>query len=94
VPFYLWKELWSNRFELNEDDPAETARKKTIDGVLALWGQALSEITAVEAAHFLGYQIGVRWEKSRYLDSFDSEPKLRTERSYLLQAELFQRASK
>ena len=93
VPFYLWKELWSNRFELNEDDPVESARKKTIDGVLTLWGQALGEVTAVEAAHFLGDQIGVRWEKSRYLDSFDSEPKLRTERSFLLQAELFQRAS-
>ena len=93
VPFYLWKELWSNRFELNEDDPVEIARKKTIDGVLTLWGHALGEVTAVEAAHFLGYQIGVRWENSRYLDSFVSEPKLRSERSYMLQAELFQRAS-
>ncbi len=30
VPFYLWKELWSNRFELNEDDPVESAREKTM----------------------------------------------------------------
>lgn len=93
VPFYLWKELWSNRFELNEDDPVEFARKKTINGVLTLWGQALGEVTAVEVAHFLGDQIGVTWDKSRYLEPFNTDPKLRTERSFLLQTELFNRAS-
>ncbi|MCK4490477.1 MAG: AAA family ATPase, partial [Anaerolineales bacterium] len=93
VPFYLWKELWSNRFELNEDDPVESAQKKTINGVLTLWGQALGEMTAVEVAHFLGDQIGVQWDKSRYLEPFNTDPKLRTERSFLLQAELFNRAS-
>ena len=69
VPYYLWKELWSNRFELNEDDPPEVAQKKTIDGVLTVWGQTLGEVTAIEAAHFLGCLIGVDWEKSRYLDT-------------------------
>ncbi|MGB2962926.1 MAG: adenylate/guanylate cyclase domain-containing protein [Anaerolineales bacterium] len=93
MPYYLWKELWSNRFEINEDDPVESAQKKTIDGVLTLWGKALGEITAVEAAHFLGDQIGVRWDKSRYLDSYNSDPKGRIERSFFLQAELFSRAS-
>jgi class 3 adenylate cyclase len=93
VPFYLWKELWSNRFELNEDDPVESARNKTINGVLTLWGKALGEVTAVEVAHFLGDQIGVQWDKSPYLESFNTDPKLRTERSFLLQAELFNRAS-
>ncbi len=52
VPYYLWKELWSNRFEINEDDPLEVSQKKTIDGVLTLWGRALGEVTAVEVAHF------------------------------------------
>ena len=93
VPYYLWKELWSNRFDLNEDDPIESAREKTINGVRTLWGQALGEVTAVEAAHFLGNQIGIKWDKSRYLDSFSSEPNLRTERSYFLQGELYFRAS-
>jgi class 3 adenylate cyclase len=93
VPFYLWKELWSNRFELNEDDLVESAREKTIDGVRTLWGPALGEVTAVEVAYFLGDQIGVQWDKSRYLEPFSSDPKLRTERSFLLQAELFNRAS-
>ena len=93
MPYYLWKELWSNRFELNEDDPVESARKKVIDSVLSLWGKTLGEVTAVEAAHFLGYQIGVRWDKSSYLDSYSSDPRGRAERSFFLQAELFSRAS-
>jgi len=94
VPYYIWKELWSNRFELNEDDPVESARKKTIDGVRILWGQRLGEIAALEVAHFLGDQIGIQWDKSPYLDSFGSDSKLKTERSFFLQAELFYRASR
>ena len=93
VPYYLWKELWSNRFELNEDDPPDVAQEKTIDGVLTLWGRALGEVTAVETAHFLGLLIGVEWKDSRYLDSFSSEPQVRIERSYELLEELLHRAS-
>ena len=93
VPFYLWRELWFNRFELNEDDPLESARKKIIDGVRTLWGQTLGEVTALEAAHFLGDQIGVRWEDSRYLEPYRLDPITKTERSFMLQGELFYRAS-
>ena len=80
VPYYLWKELWSNRFDLNEDDPVELARQKIIDGVLMLWGQKLGEVTAVEAAHFLGDLIGVQWEKSHYLEAYRLDPIPRSER--------------
>jgi len=93
VPYYLWKELWSNRFEINEDDPLDVAQKKTIDGVLTLWGRALGEVTAVEVAHFLGSLIGVDWEKSRYLDPYRSKPKERIERAFELIGELLVRAS-
>jgi len=93
VPYYLWKELWSNRFELNEDDPPEVAQKKTIDGVLTIWGQTLGEVTAVEAAHFLGCLIGVEWDKSRYLDPYRTDPAKRMQRAFELQAELLSRAS-
>ena len=93
VPYYLWKELWFNRFDLNEDDPVELARKKVIDGVLMLWGQKLGEVTAVEAAHFLGDLIGVQWEKSHYLDPYRLDPIPRAERSFMMLAELLFRAS-
>jgi len=93
VPYYLWKELWSNRFEINEDDPLDVSQKKTIDGVLTLWGRALGEVTAVEVAHFLGSMFGVHWEKSRYLDPYLAKPQERVERAFDLMGELLVRAS-
>jgi class 3 adenylate cyclase len=93
VPYYLWKELWSNRFELNEDDPPEVARKKTTDGVLTLWGKTLGEVTAVEVAHFLGSLIGVEWDNSRYLNLFEDHPVDRNRRAFTLVEELLYRAS-
>lgn len=92
VPYYLWRELWFNRFGLNEDDPLEDARQKVIEGVLALWGQQLGEYPAVEAAHFIGDLIGITFEKSRYLESYREDPEERTKHAYLLHAELFTRA--
>ncbi len=93
VPFFIWQELWSNRFELNEDDPIEVSQKKTIDGVLTLWGRALGELTAVEAAHFLGSLIGVEWEKSRYLKPYRNDPQARIKRAFILIEEMLHRAS-
>jgi class 3 adenylate cyclase len=93
VPYYIWKELWSNRFELNDDDPPELSCSKTIDGVLTLWGKELGEVTAIEVAHFLGSLIGVEWEKSTYLDPYLDKPDERTQRAFSLLEELFFRAS-
>jgi class 3 adenylate cyclase len=92
-PYYLWKEFWSNRFEINEDDPLEVSQKKTIDGVLTMWGRALGEVTAMEVAHFLGSLIGVSWEQSRYLDPYQSKQKERIERAFQMIGELLMRAA-
>jgi len=93
VPYYLWRELWANRFALKEDDPKEISQQKTIEGVRALWGRVLGEITAVEAAHFLGYLIGVNWEESPFLGKYQDQPQERNRRAYLILEELFLRAS-
>lgn len=93
IPYFLWKELWANRFALNEDDPPDAAQNKTIEGVRAFWGRALGEITAVEAAHFLGSLIGVHWDESPYLKAYLDQPAERVQRSYLMLEELFFRAS-
>jgi class 3 adenylate cyclase len=94
IPYYLWKELWANRFEINEDDPLEVSQKKTIDGVLTMWGRALGEVTAVEVAHFLGSLIGVNWEKSRYLEPYENKPQEKVQRAFELIGELLVRASR
>ena len=89
IPNYLWRELWANRFALKEDDPIEIAQQKTIEGVRALWGRALGEITAVEAAHFLGYLIGVHWENSPYLRKYQNQPHEKNRRAYLTGHQVF-----
>lgn len=93
IPYYVWRELWANRFALKEDDPADIAQQKTIEGVRALWGRALGEVTAVEAAHFLGYLIGVDWETSPFLKQYQDHPQQRNQRAFIILEELFQRAS-
>jgi len=93
IPYYLWKELWSNRFEINEDDPPEISQKKVIDGVLTMWGRALGEVTAMEAAHFLGSLIGVNWENSRYLEPYQNKPQEKVVRAFKMIGELLVRAS-
>lgn len=93
IPYFLWRELWANRFALKEDDPEDIAQQKTIEGVRALWGRSLGEITAVEAAHFLGYLIGVGWEKSPFMRNYQNQPKEKNRRAYLMLEEIFLRAS-
>lgn len=93
IPYFLWRELWANRFALNEDDPEEIAQQKIIEGVQALWGRALGEVTAVEAAHFLGYLIGVEWKNSPFLKKYNDQPQEKIQRAYLMVEEIFQRAS-
>ena len=94
VAFYLWKELWTNRFDINDDDPEELAQKKILDGVLTLWGKALGEIPAVEAAHFVGDVIGMDWGDSPYLEKYADQVEKLHQRTFRLHGELFHRASR
>lgn len=93
IPYFLWRELWANRFALKEDDPAEIAQQKTIEGIRAFWGRALGEITAVEAAHFLGYLIGVSWANSPFLKNYQNQPQERNLRAYQMLEEILLRVS-
>lgn len=92
VPFFLWKELWSNRFDLSDDEDQETGREKIVQGVRTLWGQQLGEISAIEAAHFIGDQIGFRFPGSPYLQPYTDNAERRKKRSYRAHAELLSRA--
>jgi class 3 adenylate cyclase len=93
IPYYIWRELWANRFALKEDDSLEISKQKTIEGVRALWGRALGETTAVEAAHFLGHLIGVKWENSPYFKDVQDQPKSINRKAFSMLEEIFQRAS-
>jgi len=93
IPYYLWRELWANRFTLNEDDLPDAAQKKAIEGVRAFWGRALGEITSVEVAHFLGRLIGISWKRSPFLAPYADNAQERIQHTYLMLEELFFRAS-
>ena len=92
IPYFLWSELWANRFALKENDPAISPSKRLSRVCAAFWGRALSEITAVEAAHFLGHLIGVNWEKSPYMKKYQDKPEEKNLRAYLMMEEIFHRA--
>lgn len=94
VTFYLWKELWSNLFDINDNDPEELIQKKILDGVLTRWGKSLGEIPAIEVAHFIGDLIGVAWAESRFLEKYTSDPEKRNQRSIRLHGEFFSRAAR
>ena len=94
VAFYIWKELWTNLFDINDDDPDRLARKKILDGILTLWGKFLGEIPAVEVAHFFGDMLGVEWEESRFLEKYAPDVEEKYQRLYELHGEFFRRASR
>ena len=92
VPFYLWRTLWANLFDLQEDDTSEVAHQKLIEGVRSLWGQRLGIVSAVETAHFIGDLAGISWPDSRYLARFRYYPERKLQRTSVLHGELFSRA--
>lgn len=94
VSFFLWKELWSNRFDLNDDEEEEVAREKIIQGIRTLWGKQLGKISALEAAHFIGDQIGIQWPDSQYLKPYEGKAEKRKQRTYELYGELLSRSLK
>jgi class 3 adenylate cyclase len=92
VPFFMWRTLWSNLFQMQEDDSPEVSREKFVEGVRSLWGQRLSSYSAIETAHILGDFVGIEWPQSRYLESLKGQPQLRLQRVFDLHLELFSRA--
>ena len=92
VPFYLWRALWANLFDLKEDDPLEITQRKFVDGIQSLWGQRLGHVSVVETAHFIGDMLGFEWAESRYLAPVRQQPEQRLERAFALHGELLSRA--
>lgn len=93
VPFYLWRSLWANLFDLKEDDPLEITQQKFVDGVQSLWGKRLGQSSMIETAHFIGDMLGFEWMDSRYLAPVRKNPEERLQRAFALHGELLSRIS-
>jgi class 3 adenylate cyclase len=90
APYFVWKSLWHNRFGLSQNDPPEVACEKFVRGVQMLWGRQLGQVSAVEAAHFVGALIGLEWPDSPFLAQTPGPA--RANRAYEFTRELLKRA--
>ncbi len=87
VPFFLWKTLWYNRFNLSDNETPEAARTRFLRGVHELWGKQLGPVPAIQAAHVIGDLIGLKWPGSPYVhpnDTPDERMKQATEMTRVL----------
>lgn len=93
LPFFVWESLWANRLGMMKDEPEPARREKFSDGLLEVWGKTLSPIPASEAAHVLGYLIGLEWPNSPFLLTFRQDPAALRARAAVLAVEAFRRAA-
>ncbi|RLC79076.1 MAG: hypothetical protein DRJ03_13310 [Chloroflexi bacterium] len=62
MPYFLIRDLFSFRFEIQDNDPAVVAREKLERGITEFMGA-----DGVEKAHFIGHLIGFDFSTSPYL---------------------------
>ncbi len=91
TPFYIWKTLFKQRCGIRDDMPLQEAQENLLRGVINMWGKELGKYTAVEAAHFIGELIGLKWKGSPYIEPFHRNPEARNQRAFELIRELFTR---
>jgi len=86
IPFYTWRALLRNRFEVHDDDPAPTANEKWARGIDNVWGSDPQD-SKFEVTQILGEMIGL---------SAQSEPisNDKLKRIFFLTRELLRRLSK
>ena len=83
LPFYLWKVLWHNFFELRDDGTTRNNNEKFLTEIRKL----LDPEAALETAHVIGHLIGLDWPESPYLMVL-STPQARVERAFELTRQL------
>jgi class 3 adenylate cyclase len=93
VPFYLWKLIWSIRFDLQETDSPEVTRERFLREIQKLWGIQLGPASSVEVAHQVGSLIGMNFNDSPFVSQHPTQNDEYLERSFELTRELLRRMS-
>jgi class 3 adenylate cyclase len=83
VPFYLWRALLRTRFGLN-NLPADEMASSFLDQMRAIWHGDNAE----EAAHLIGYLIGLNYPESPHLASASGNPDTRLQRTFFFMRQL------
>ena len=68
-PYSLWRDIFSFRFQILENDPAPLVREKMVRGVADLLGQV-----DLEMAHLIGHLVGFDFSSSAYIKGMLADP--------------------
>ncbi|MDZ7651371.1 MAG: adenylate/guanylate cyclase domain-containing protein [Burkholderiaceae bacterium] len=91
--FGLLRDVLAWRFQINDDDSIEAARKKMEDGIVPLFLHDDGPDLAEGHAHLLGHLIGIEWRDSRHIKGILDDPKQIRNRAFHAAAQLFRRVS-
>ncbi len=87
IPYGLLRDLFANRFDIRDNDSAQTVRDKLIAGFGAAFdGDASSE----KKVHFLGHLLGYDFPDSLHLADFLEHPNQLREQAFYYLSEFFQ----
>ena len=91
--FGLLRDIIAWRFQINDDDTVEAARKKMEDGIVPLFLHDDGPDLAEGHAHLLGHLIGIEWRGSRLIRGILDDPKQIRNRAFHAAAQMFRRVS-
>ena len=91
--FGLLRDIIAWRFQINDDDTIEAARKKMEDGIVPLFIHDDGPDLAEGHAHLLGHLIGIEWKASRHIRGILDDPKQIRNRAFHAAAQLLRRVS-
>lgn len=86
IPFYMWRALLRNRFDVRDDDTTPAANEKWASGITAVWGNDPQD-SKIEVTQVLGEMIGLSGQSD-----LTNNDKLK--RIFFLTRELLRRLSK
>ncbi len=91
--FGLLRDLLAWRFQINDDDSLEAARRKMQDAIVPLFIADDGPDLAEGHAHLLGHLIGIEWRDSRHIKGILDDPRQIRSRAFHAAAQLFRRLS-
>jgi class 3 adenylate cyclase len=93
ISYNIWKEFWSNLFDVRIDEKANIASKKTLAGTLTLCGTLPRDEITRDLISFIGREAGINKDVSRYLNPISNNSEIHDQRIFELHRELFSRAN-
>lgn len=91
--FGLLRDIFAWRFQIQDDDSIEVAKKKVEDGIVPLFLNDEGADQAQAHAHLLGHLIGIEWRDSRHIKGILDDPKQIRNRAFHAAAQSFRRTS-